>query len=336
MKFSVPFGYDAVGKVDREFHDGHNYRVEWHEIDIEVVEPVDAPIATRWSSGETVFLNGRHYARLSHVTRPYWSPPTPWLPDIGPSDFHALKDADLSSRSKIPALDVLISALSPRQTSAFYEFNVKRREKRPPQFIWTNADKRRAEIDKKAQEFLIIDEKVLIATKEPVYRLSSVRNTTKIDVILNSPTANDIRRDPEKFNFFRADRFEDAIELARRWSRNGELSVCTPIEVLIPNSIKALDDLQAILDAAHEALKIGESLVLSCMSTDQAMTWFQLRDATRFSLKQLNDNDLLSERLSAYIAMLRSFPGNWNKQLESICQQLERWQMRPITSVRGR
>jgi hypothetical protein len=69
MRLRLPFGYGAVGKIDREIQDGHNYRLAWHEIKIEEVQPVNAPVATRWTGGETIFLNGRHYARVNHITR---------------------------------------------------------------------------------------------------------------------------------------------------------------------------------------------------------------------------------------------------------------------------
>lgn len=336
MRFSLPFGYDAVGKIDRELYDGHNYRIAWHELEIDDVEPVNAPVATRWNGGETIFLNGQHYARLSHVTRPHSYPAGPWLPDIAADDLHALSTLDLSSCSKTPALEMVISAFSHRQSCSFSEFNTKRRESRPPQFIWSNIDERRAEIEKLAETLIAIEDKVLIAVDEPIYRVTTWKNKIKIDVVLNSPTAVNVRRDREKFYFFRADRFDDAMDFAARIAKvDTEITACSQIEVLIPTAIKGLDDLHGLLYAAEQALEMGKQYVLNAMSTEQAMTWLQLRDTTQLPLEHLSTREVLFKQLNDYIAVLLTFPRNWSQRLEGICQQLERWQMRPITSAQA-
>jgi hypothetical protein len=336
MRFRLPFGYDAVGKVDREIQDGHNYRIAWHDLEIEEVEPVNAPVATRWAGGETIFLNGRHYAKVGHVTRPFSQPGSPWLVDISTDDMKELAYADLSKRSRIPALELVISTFSQLQYRAFDEFNVKRREKKPPQFIWSNIDERRAEIDSLSETLIVVDGQVLIVVNEPIYRLSNWRDKATIDVILISPTAINMRRDREKFYFFRADRFEDALDLAHRSAGAVDVRPSAPIEVLIPNSIQACDDLQALLDAAEEVLELGKRYVLDTISTEQAMTWLRLRDTTRLPIQQLDGHDLLLEHLSAFLVVLRTLPNNWDQQLKRIGQQIERWQMRPVTSARGR
>lgn len=336
MRFLLPFGYDAVGKIDRELQDGHNYRIAWHDLEIDDVEPVNAPVATRWKGGETIFLNGRHYGRLSHVTRPHSYPAGPWLSDVTADDLHALSTLDLGRRSKTPALEMVISAFSQRQSCAFSEFNTKRRESRPPQFVWSNVDERRAEIENLAETIIMIEDKVLIAVDEPIYRLIAWRNKIIIDVVLNSPTAVNVRRDRDKFYFFRADRFDDVMDFAARIARDDtEITACSQIEVLIPNAIRGLDDLHGLLYAAEQALELGRMYVLNVMSTEQAMTWMQLRDTTQLPLEQLRTQEVLFERLNTYIAVLRTLPRNWSQQLEGICQQLERWQMRPITSAQA-
>jgi hypothetical protein len=336
VRFLLPFGFDAVGKVDREIQDGHNYRIAWHNLDIEDVEPVNAPVATRWAGGETVFLNGQHYSQLSHVARPHSHPGGSWLPDITINDLHALATQDLSSRSKTPALEMVIAAFSQKQREAFSEFNRKRRENRAPQFMWSNIDERRAEVEKLAETIIVIERRVLIAVDEPVYRFTGWKNKIKIDVVLNSPAAVNARRDREKIYFFRADRYDDAMEFAVRSTKNPEIIACEPIEVFIRSAVRGFDDLQGLLYAAEQALELGKIYVLESMATEQAMTWLSLRDTLQLPLEQLNTQEVLFERLSAYITVLRAFPRNWNQQLESICQQMERWQMRPVTSVRGR
>lgn len=126
------------------------------------------------------------------------------------------------------------------------------------------------------------------------------------------------------------------MDFAARIARDDtEINVCSQIEVLIPNAIRGLDDLHGLLYAAEQALELGKMYGLHAMSTEQAMTWLQLRDTTQIPLEQLNGQEVLFERLNAYIAVLRTFPRNWSQQLEGICHQLERWQMRPITSAQA-
>lgn len=105
---------------------------------------------------------------------------------------------------------------------------------------------------------------------------------------------------------------------------------------LIPNSIQTEDDLHALLDAAREALNLRKSYVLDAVTTEQAMTWLRLRDTTQLPIQQLDGHDLLLEHLSEFLAVLRTLPYNWGQQMKRICQQIERWQMRPVTSGRER
>ncbi len=216
MRVRLPFGFDAVGRIDRELQDGHNYRIAWHDLEIEDITSVNAPVATRWASGETVFLNGRHYARLNHVTCPNSHPSKSWMNSVSIGDLKALAGADLSQRSRNPALELVISAFNEHHYRAFDEFNVKRREKKPPQLIWSNIDDRRAEVEALSNTLITLEDQVLIAVNEPVYRVSIWKEKATIDIVLASPTTNKLRRYREKFLFFRADRFEDALDYASR------------------------------------------------------------------------------------------------------------------------
>lgn len=336
MRFRLPFGFDAVGKIDRELQDGHNYRIAWQDLEIEDVTPVNAPVATRWGDGETFFLNGRHYARPNHITCPSSQPAKPWLNKVMASDLKAIHGVDLSQRSKIPALELVISAFNGQHYRAFDEFNVKRREKKPPQLIWSNIDERRAEVEAISDTLITLEEQVLIAVNEPVYRVSIWKEKATIDIVLSSPTTNNLRRYREQFLFFRADRFEDALDYASREAGIVDFRANTKIEVLIPSSIQALDDLQALIEAAKEALELGKGFVLDALSTEQAMTWLQLRDMVRTPVEKLDDHDLLLERILAWVAVLRTLPNKWDNHFKRIRQQVERWQMRPVTSARAR
>ena len=336
MRFNLPFGYDAVGKIDRELQDGHNYRIAWHELEIENVSPINAPVATRWKNGETIYLNGRHYARPSHVRCPSGQAGRTWLNNIFANDLAALEGSDLSQRPKIPALELVIGVFNERHFHAFDEYNIKRRESKHPQLLWSNVDERRAEVETLSDTLILVEDQVLIAVNEPVYRVSTWKDKATIDIVLSSPTTNKLRRYREQFLFFRADRFDDALDYAHRGARIVDIKQDGEIEVLIPNSIQAFDDLHALIEAAKEALELGKGFVLETLSTEQAITWMHLRDTVMQPMEQLDRNDLLLEQLSAWLVVLRTLPFNWSKRFESICQQIERWQMRPITSARAR
>ncbi len=83
-------------------------------------------------------------------------------------------------------------------------------------------------------------------------------------------------------------------------------------------------------------MELGKGFVLDALSTEQAKIWLQLRDAVRTPVEKLDDHDLILEQLLAWLAVLRTLPNKWDNHFKHIRQQVDRWQMRPVTSARAR
>lgn len=327
MKISVPFGYDAVGKLERERLEGHLYLIGWHEVVFENLTRKDVDLATRWNCGETFLWNGRHYAATSVVPRPGHSPATPWLSDIGADDIEALTENDFHRKQSPPALTLVTEALSPNQRKAFAPFE--RGQSRADIHVvhWNNQSERRHEIEEMANAIIFIDGKAHIEVDEPVFEIISTTAEMWASIKLTSPhvgrrTGGEIRRD-----HYRCDRYDDLLSHLDEMRCGRAIRNFPDMIYVLEGAINGEDDLNALERVSLRALECGERF-LPKMTVEQAMTWYRLRDEFRIASDP-------SHLLKRYVGVLQQIPGDWQHLLQDIEAQLSRWNLRPITSCRA-
>lgn len=306
----------------------------WMEVEIADVASTDAPVSMRWTQdahGEAIEREARWFDGDN------WQPaisgwPNPPGKEFTPEDFRRmgpLERGALLSEGR----DTLLAAYA-RATRQSY-VSLRRHVGSATQLVsleetdtsrirkigTSNRQKMEDRIVRAANDMLFIDGRLWVRGKEPCYTVVRHKPREGIVSVYGSAADMPTEANPETMDMFRADRFDDARDLA--FDLIGEAAgMPDRIEVLIPEAVLFRDEEDALRRNADHIVEKTYPDVRRAPE-DFVLAWLALRESVA---KRKTDMDAAMDclkRMSGFLpedSFLRAAAN----------RMIKRWNLRPL------
>lgn len=334
MLHRLPYTYTVVSiKKGHRKLEPHSFG-GWVEVEIPHVSSGEAPVSMRWTERWAATAAEREVRWFEGSN---WSVPFPARPSTPGSDF---RPEDLARMGEIERQVISRRIRSPSFLLA-YALATKQRYPELVQFLADNAigeydpaEIREAEssdrqmmednIIRGARNLLFVDGQLWVRDKEPCYGVHQ-HNTIKLE-IHEASAAIPMEWNPGFNCLFRADRLDDALDLAREMGAD-DFAVPNRIEVLIPEAVQFRDEEDALRRSIGHVVQ-GSFSSLRDAPAETVQAWLALRESLRGDQVDMEAAAACLKRMSGFL--------DDNRDLKQVAERMQRrWELRPMETGQG-
>lgn len=335
MIYRIPFVYTVAGTLKGHRKVEPHLYGDWVDVEIPHVVARDAPVSMSWNQDFPAQEPLRHELR--------WHEDGNWIRAFSDSghrdpihfvadDFARLAESEtqhIRNRTGSSHLELLAKVTGQdRYTlrgfvcgTTYREHGIKEYDPSTMrQHFYNNRAEIEAEVTAKARNLLFIDGSLWVRGGEPCYAVHSYQRG-RVEIF---PSTTSI---PEAWNvvannFFRADRLEDALDLASELAGGTEARAPELIEVLISEAVQFDDEGEALLRASRQAVDKGTELLRNG-SAERVTAWLALREALKAEHPNLDDAMACLRRLGDQM--------HETSDIRKAADHVERrWNLRPL------
>lgn len=326
MRFKVPvmFNAEVVHKGKRKAVS--ETMAEWLDLQVEVIDSRDAPLATEWTDGSGVAMRTRWHNGC------HWKEQR--VRDGDGDDHGSLTVRSMAEMSATGTkhgnplavgIERVLQEFAEGKLPAFDAGAFR-------QVVKSDRDDAIAKAERQAADTIVVDGTVWVRSSEPVYVLERRHlSVTGEGRCMVSPEVMPIASvEPKTLDkVFRADRFEDMeAEAKTRFGEQVEADTGRRISVYFPDSIRH-DDEKSAFFTGIETLLESKRKFLPTSPLHEIRPWLELAECLAHARKDWNEENAAALETAAdtYAATVLS-ADTW--YAEKMGHVLARWRMRPI------
>jgi hypothetical protein len=346
IEITVPFVYDAKGKMPRQVNTRDLSFGEYMTFNLTVVDDAEAPVAVRYTNhakttgkNDEVYLDDDAPETIEYrVKDGEFYAVQPKYHAEGQATLETITHREQLSHNPIALASRNIGDYgSTRDYDAFIDGDLEDVAKY--KLSWCDREDRLALLQQKLDGFLLVGDQLWVKCGQPMlhvkYHGTMTSSTADITVAVAGKQIEDYDTNREGY-YFRLDDYENAKDFAYKgikWTDRyaAVTEHAHDIEILIPEPLTLLPDVGDYLGFGHEVLADETNKVLKA-GRNQANTWYDLQEAYDAFKQTKSEQDLfvMMEAAERVIDVTedpdRGYSSHSRKQLKRFQERLE---MRP-------